>query len=164
MRNDDVRPALGMGPGEKVWWVAARWDILKSNARLAGAVTRAQVGDMAFAAWVSEISAPGVTVASGAPSTGTTGKPSGHRRGDWVGDDPVSRLFTEPFTMEMAMDTRSAYPAYNDVLRNGLSVGMLKPSGALLACRYWMACRTLLQVCLHNLNARICSCSFPIDF
>lgn len=157
VRNDDARPAMGMGPGEKAWWVSARWEILKDKARRAGATTPAELADAAYASWLSEIGVASATTGEPATPVKSPTKSSGHRRGDWAGEDPVSRLFTDPLTMEMVMDTRSAHPAYNHVLRNPLSVGMLKPTGALLTSRFWLACRTLLQVRLRKLRCRRCS-------
>jgi hypothetical protein len=48
--------------------------------------------------------------------------------------------------MEMVLDTRSAMDIYNCILTTKAALAMVKPSGALLAARFWLACRTLIMV------------------
>lgn len=149
VRNEDSRPQMGMGPGEKAWWTGARWESVMRNARQEGATTRAQEAEKAFAEWSKDIGGAGLVLRSlsDSSSTGATpAKSSSRMKGDWAGPDAVSRLFTDPCTMEMVLDTRSALPVYNTVLRKVHSVAMVKSTGGLITARFWLACRTFLQV------------------
>jgi hypothetical protein len=55
-RNEDVRPAMGMSPGEKAWWTASRWDVLIEQATKAGRRTRASKFNWAYRAWLVDAS------------------------------------------------------------------------------------------------------------
>ncbi|KAG9097462.1 hypothetical protein FS749_006219 [Ceratobasidium sp. UAMH 11750] len=138
-RNDDSKPSQGMGPGEHAWWTAGRFDALAKRAAADGVPTKEEQYGWAYAEWVRERGAPG-DVSAPKP------KPVGRRRGDWVGANTVSRLFTEPFTMEMVRDTRNAGVAYDRHLKQALSVSMVQPGGGVLACHFWLSARTLLEI------------------
>lgn len=154
VRNDDPRPQMGMAPGEKAWWTASRWDVLIQQAEEEGAPNRAVAVEMAFVKWSREVTGGAESV----PPTHTLGnsqsssKPLANRKGDWAGTDTVSRLFTDPLSMEMVLDTRSALPIYDHVLRQSMSVAMLQPPGAFLLARFWLAGRTLIQVTTTHLQ------------
>lgn len=146
VRNEDQRPAKGMGPGEKAWWTAHRLDVLMTEARQNGAKTRAEEADIAHAAWKQELGANMMQMQQIEDTDGNHGRSDGHRRGDWAGQDVASRLFTEPLTMGMVMETRNALEVYNNILQMSHSVSMLQPNGALLTCRFWLSTQTLLKV------------------
>ncbi|KAG9100886.1 hypothetical protein FS749_012206 [Ceratobasidium sp. UAMH 11750] len=110
VRNEDERPAQGMSAGELAWWNANRFDELVNKAPKDGAVARHEQINWAYVTW-----ARGRALANTEdtqPERSRSKSKSG-RKGDWVGPDSISRLFTEPFTMEMVRDTRHALVAYD---------------------------------------------------
>lgn len=63
-----------------------------------------------------------------------------------VGDEGVSRLFTEATSMEMLLDCRSALWAIGNTLSKTSASNMLQPAGAPLVAHFWLALRTLIKV------------------
>lgn len=143
---------MGTGAGEKGWWLAEHLTIKMAKAMESGeASTREQAINIAHGAWRQELG-KGMKVGeeedtpTPAPTPTTTGKGRGHLKGDLVGEDGVSRLFTEPTTMEMVFDCRAALWAFGNTLTKTNATNMLKPSGAPLAAHFWLALRTLIKV------------------
>ncbi|KDN45500.1 hypothetical protein RSAG8_04824, partial [Rhizoctonia solani AG-8 WAC10335] len=145
VRNEDSRPAKGMGVGEKTWWTAERILIYIKQAQDEGCASRAIQLEYAFTAWAKEL-APNRFIRGPSMKLTTEMARTAHLKAEWAGDDPVSRLFTEPFTLEMVLDTRHAIKIYADIMSHKLTIGMLHPSGALLACRFWLSIRILMEI------------------
>ncbi|KAG8731297.1 hypothetical protein FRC10_001907 [Ceratobasidium sp. 414] len=70
----------------------------------------------------------------------------GGRRADWAGPDAVDRLFTEPLTTKMVLDTRNAKPVYDNIIKPSLASAMVHEDNALAACQVWLATRLLLTI------------------
>ncbi|KAG8689623.1 hypothetical protein FRC11_001570 [Ceratobasidium sp. 423] len=146
VRNDDLRPAKGMGVGERTWWTGERILMFMHQAEHEGYDTREQQLEWAFTTWAKEVAPNRFTSGPSSKSTAQTARSSNHLKAEWAGEDPISRLFTEPFTLEMVLDTRHAIQIYTSVVSHKLSVGMLHSSGALLACRFWLSTRILMNI------------------
>ncbi|KEP48184.1 hypothetical protein V565_131660 [Rhizoctonia solani 123E] len=145
VRNDDPRPVKGMGVGEKTWLNGEKILVGIKQAQDEGYASRAMQLEHAYKTWAKEV-APNRFIKGS--SKKPTNKPAltAHLKAEWAGDDPISRLFTEPFTLEMILDTRHAVNIYADILSPKLTTGMLHPFGALLACRFWLSTRILMEI------------------
>ncbi|KAG8724963.1 hypothetical protein FRC09_011288 [Ceratobasidium sp. 395] len=141
VRNEAVRPTEGMGPGEKAWWMAGRFDQLLRKAASEGKGTRSEQANAAHAEWIR-----GLTMAATVEDGGQTVKSSARRKGDWAGGDSISRLFVEPLTTEMVLDIRNAHVAFERFMKHALSVAMIRPNGATLVCHFWLSARILSQI------------------
>lgn len=97
------------------------------------------------------------TAAAAKKESAKTTKGRGHLKGDMVGEDGVSRLFTEPTTLEMVFDCRAALWAFGNTLTKPNASNMLKPSGAPLAAHYWLALRNLIKVSAKAVDSFVCS-------
>ncbi|KDN35229.1 hypothetical protein RSAG8_11760, partial [Rhizoctonia solani AG-8 WAC10335] len=145
VRNEESRPAKGMGVGEKTWWTGERFLIWMEQARLEGERSRAAQLEYAFKMWCKEV-APSRFIRGSSLKLMPEQARTAHLKAEWAGDDPVSRLFSEPFTLEMVLDTRHAVQVYSSVIGHKLSVAMLQPAGTLLACRFWLSTRILMEI------------------
>ncbi|KAG8758979.1 hypothetical protein FRC11_002739 [Ceratobasidium sp. 423] len=155
VRNDDARPAKGMDIGEKTWWTGERILMFMDHSQNEGCVTHEQQLEYAFTAWAKEV-APNRFTPSSSLKLSTEMARSAHLKAEWAGEDPVSRLLTEPFTLEMVLDTRHLISVYTQVVSNKITTGMLQPSGALLACRFWLSARILMEASLYPPAVVLC--------
>ncbi|KAG8727599.1 hypothetical protein FRC10_005836, partial [Ceratobasidium sp. 414] len=143
-RNDDSRLSKGMESGEKTWWLANQVDSWLKKAQDQGLNDISDRFNAAHADWLKTL-APLVDGVD--PGESRTGKKSGTgRRGDWAGQDAVSRLLTEPLTTRMVLDTRHASVVYQNIIKSTLASHLLHDASAAVTCRVWLSIRLLLNI------------------
>ncbi|KAF8602555.1 hypothetical protein BDV93DRAFT_523933 [Ceratobasidium sp. AG-I] len=144
VQNEQQLPAMDAGAGEKGWWLSEHLSIMMQAAMDSGrAKNREEAINIAQRSWREEL---GKNMTVGEDEDDVT-KGRGRQKGEMVGQDGVSRLFTEPTTMEMVFDCRAALWAFGNTLSKVNASKMLRPSGAPLASHFWLALRTLIKLC-----------------
>ncbi|KAG8735691.1 hypothetical protein FRC10_010272 [Ceratobasidium sp. 414] len=134
-RNDDSRTTQGTQTSEKAWSLAGRFQLWMRKAKESGATDTIDQYNAAHQDWLKSIS-------------GNVDKERkrGGRRGEWAGSDPVDRLFVEPLTTQMVLDTCNAKPVYDNIIKPTLASSMLHEDNALATCQIWLATRLLLSI------------------
>ncbi|KAG9080784.1 hypothetical protein FS749_007895 [Ceratobasidium sp. UAMH 11750] len=104
--NEHERPAMGMGPGEKAWWLAQKFETEMEDLMNAGGTqrcSRASAANVVQGRWRREIG-------SKMTMTGRDGESDEPRHvervkqlGDLAGTDAASRLFFNPLGMEFVL-------------------------------------------------------------
>ncbi|KAG8689880.1 hypothetical protein FRC09_012217, partial [Ceratobasidium sp. 395] len=140
VRNEETRLAKGFETGEKTWWTANRFENAMKRACQTGTSSVDDRFNAAQSEWLKEAGAA-------ADQEGPRGlRLPGHQRGDGLGDEPTARLYLEPLTTRMVLDTKNALVVYDSVFKTSHAIAMLKSSGALLVCQFWLSVRVLLSV------------------
>jgi hypothetical protein len=162
--NQHEKPAMGMGEGEKAWWIGSFFyqGIQEHTKKLLAALppcvdgtqqaadeeereraVRAEAANLVQRHWREEMGKN--MSATGVEQDGEQGK-KGKRLGDMAGSDACSRLFYNPLGMEMVMDCRPALYVFGEVLEKSVAIEMLHPSGGPLMARFWLDVRNFINV------------------
>ncbi|KAG8689253.1 hypothetical protein FRC09_012501 [Ceratobasidium sp. 395] len=141
VRNEGTRLAKGFENGEKTWWMANRFEANTRRALDKGIHDRSAQYDFAHQEWLAD-----VEQVPDPEGESERVRPPGHQRGDGLGEEPTARLYLEPLTTRMVLDTKNALVVYDKIFKNSHAIAMLKSAGALLTCRFWMSIRVLLNV------------------
>ncbi|KAG9102943.1 hypothetical protein FRC06_000687 [Ceratobasidium sp. 370] len=146
VRNEHERPAKGMSNGEKAWWLAQKFDaeIKQEIERGGGKVDRVAALNIIQARWRADIGSK--MLMTGQDDEADTVKTKSDALKDVSGDEPASRLFFNPLSMEMVMDIRPALSVFDHVLERQWAIEMLRPSGGPLIAHYWLDARVLMSI------------------
>ncbi|KAG9119534.1 hypothetical protein FRC07_005402, partial [Ceratobasidium sp. 392] len=152
VHNTHERPAMGMGPGEKAWWLAQKFEMeiqeLMTSTNGTQRCSRAEAANIVQKRWRKEIGMKMTMTGKDAEADKPQAQSKSHAKhlGDLAGTDVASRLFYNPLSMEMVLDVRPALWAFGELIDKSLAVEMLRPSGGPLIAHVWLALRTLLTL------------------
>ncbi|KAG9101543.1 hypothetical protein FRC06_002856 [Ceratobasidium sp. 370] len=146
VRNEHERPAKGMGNGEKAWWLAKKFDaeIRQEIDSGQGDIDRIGALNIIQARWRAEIGSK--MLMTGQDDEAEAVKTKSDALKDVTGDEPASRLFFNPLSMEMVMDIKPALCVFDHNLDRSWAIEMLRPSGGPLIAHFWLAARVLISI------------------
>ncbi|KAG8739727.1 hypothetical protein FRC10_005224 [Ceratobasidium sp. 414] len=149
VHNEHERPAMGMGPGEKAWWLAQKFETEMEELMNSGGTqrcSRSHAADVVQARWRREIGSNMTMTGFDAESDEPKHLDKVKQLGDLAGADAASRLFFNPLGMELVLDCRSALWAFGELIDKPLAIKMLRPSGGPLIAHVWLSLRTLITI------------------
>ncbi|KAG8716674.1 hypothetical protein FRC08_009030 [Ceratobasidium sp. 394] len=147
--NEHERPSMGMGPGEKAWWLAQKFETEMEELMNAGGTqrcSRAHAANIVQGRWRREIGSRMTMTGRDAESDEPKHVEKVKQLGDLAGADAASRLFFNPLGMELVLDCRPALWAFGELIDKPLAIQMLRPSGGPLIAHVWLSLRTLITL------------------
>ncbi|KAG9126880.1 hypothetical protein FRC07_001585 [Ceratobasidium sp. 392] len=152
VHNTHKRPAMGMGPGEKAWWLAQKFEMeiqeLMTSTNGTQWCSRAEAANIVQKCWCKEIGMKMTMTGKDAEADEPQAQNKSHAKhfGDLAGTNVTLRLFYNPLSMEMVLDVPPTLWAFGELIDKLLAVKMLQPSGGPLIAHVWLALRTLLTL------------------
>lgn len=161
MKNYRSDPQLGEQLGEGVWMagVAIETAIEKWRIRFPDE-NRAELLDRFHAERVLQRRASKKkTVAEDKPEGSGKANDGSKKRagtvGSTFGDKVWERATSEPFLLEMVLDTKATLLVYSSILGQSHTNSLLHPLSGFFGAKFWLAVRTLLKAshfCYHELG------------
>jgi hypothetical protein len=163
VRNHHEMPAMGMGAGEKAWFIGQYFHqgIEQKGAEIRKSLTpsgtsssqlpahdelelrvRVAAANLVQKEWREDMALK--LQVQGKDEEDAVGKTK--KLGDMAGSDACSRLFYNTLGMEMVMDCRPALYVFGEVLEKSVAIEMLQPSGGPLMAHFWLDVRVLINV------------------
>ncbi|KAG8739874.1 hypothetical protein FRC10_005040 [Ceratobasidium sp. 414] len=147
--NEHERPSMGMGPGEKAWWLAQKFETEMEELMNTGGTqrcSRAHAANIVQGRWRREIGSKMTMTGRDAESDEPKHIDKVKQLGDLAGADAASRLFFNPLGMELVLDCRPALWAFGELIDKPLAIEMLRPSGGPVIAHMWLSLRTLITL------------------
>ncbi|KAG9097292.1 hypothetical protein FRC06_007718 [Ceratobasidium sp. 370] len=149
VRNQYEKPAMGMGLGEKAWWLAEKFET-EIQAELVAStpdehMDRAAAANIVQERWRREIGSKMLMTGNEEEAEEVKLAQKSKKLGDLAGNDASSRLFFNRLGMDMVLDIRPALWVF-ETLDRSWAIEMLRPSGAPLLARFWLNARTLINI------------------
>ncbi|KAG8721877.1 hypothetical protein FRC08_009400 [Ceratobasidium sp. 394] len=149
VHNEHERPAMGMGPGEKAWWLAQKFEAEMEEFMNTGGTqrcSRAHAANKVQSRWRREIGSAMTMTGCDTESSEPKRVDKFKQLGDLAGADAASRLFFNPLGMEMVLDCRPALWAFGELIDKPLAIEMLRPTGGPLIAHVWLSLKTLITL------------------
>ncbi|KAG9100376.1 hypothetical protein FS749_015521 [Ceratobasidium sp. UAMH 11750] len=149
VRNQYEKPAMGMGLGEKAWWLGEKFET-EIQAELVAStpdehMDRAAAANIVQERWRREIGSKMLMTGNEEEAEEIKLAQKSKKLGDLAGNDASSRLFFNRLGMDMVLDIRPALWVFESLDRSW-AIEMLRPSGAPLLARFWLNARTLINI------------------
>ncbi|KAG8734616.1 hypothetical protein FRC10_011610, partial [Ceratobasidium sp. 414] len=149
VRNQYEKPAMGMGLGEKAWWLAEKFKTEIQAELVAGAsdehLDQAAAMNTIQERWWREIGSKMLMTGNEEEAEEIKMAHKSKKLGDLAGNDASSRLFFNQLRMDMVLDIQPALWVFES-LDHSWAIEMLHPSGAPLLTRFWLNVRTLINI------------------
>ncbi|KAG9102937.1 hypothetical protein FRC06_000722 [Ceratobasidium sp. 370] len=153
VRNQYEKPAMGMGLGEKAWWLAKKFKTVIQAELVSGAsdelMDRAVAANIVQEHWQREKGSKKLMTGNEEEAEEVKMAQKSKKLGDLAGNDALSHLFFNRLGMDMVLDIQPALWVFKS-LNCSCAIEMLHPLGALLLARFWLNARTLINVLGHE--------------
>ncbi|KAG9090525.1 hypothetical protein FS749_000477 [Ceratobasidium sp. UAMH 11750] len=154
VQNRHQRPAQGMGSGEKGWFLACKFGMEVECKIQAAAqdpertepMRREEVLNIVQAKWRMEIGSKMLMTGMEDEADAVKMSDMSDSLKDITGNEPSSRLFFNPLSMEMVIDIQLALCVFDHCLERSWAIEMLWPSGGPLVAHYWLDARVLIKI------------------
>jgi hypothetical protein len=163
VKNEDEKPAEGMGAGEKAWWTAELFAMrIESKMSKDKTMSHEDAASIVAAGWQKEMGEDFlIGVSEEVVDSGFVKGQQRHPRNSLVGPENISKLFKESTCMEMVLNTRSALWIWSHCLTREQATLMLKPHGAALVAHFWLSTLTVLKVHIYGPFCSVIFSSLP---
>ncbi|KAG8735207.1 hypothetical protein FRC10_010877 [Ceratobasidium sp. 414] len=170
VQNRHQRPAQGMGSGEKGWWLARKFAMEIDREIRAAAqepdrvepMHREEALNIVQAKWRADIGSKMLMTGMEDEADAVKLSDQSDSLKDITGNEPSSRLFFNPLSMEMVIDIQPALCVFDHCLERAWAIEMLRPSGGPLIAHYWLDARILIKI--FSVEADEANLKAAIDF